>query len=262
MKFLTFLAITAVPCVLAPASAQEFADYGDFLLEFREAPMEGNAEMTARDYEIRELLMDDQALYDLMQDVNEDVKLPKDILVIFGPGTPEASYDTAKDVVYLSYSFVDMTINLFRRNGSFNDDDYWGEVNSKILPVVDETILHEIGHALIDVHQIPLEEWDNEEELADQLAFYIIHDFYDSSDDLMAVALHYRYRANESEPSEYDSEHPADIERHDNYLCWIYGSDRKKFSGFEGQLGELTEECEDRYHTVMQLWDDKPFWQQ
>jgi hypothetical protein len=155
MKFLTFLAIAAVPCVQAPASAQEFVDYGDFVLDFREAPIAGKAEMTDRDAQIREFLMNDQALYELMRDINEDVKLPKDILVIFGPGQPEASYDTAKDVVYLSYSFVDMTTSLFRRNGNFNDDYYSEEMTSKVLPVVDETILHEIGHALIDVYRIP-----------------------------------------------------------------------------------------------------------
>jgi hypothetical protein len=59
---------------------------------------------------------------------------------------------------------------------------------------------------------------------------------------------------------EYDIEHPPDIERHENYLCWIYGSDQKKFSGFENQLGELAEDCEDRYIAVMNEWDGKLFW--
>jgi hypothetical protein len=260
MRISTVLAIVAASCFLARVSPAQDAgepipDLGDFRLVFKDATSE-------KDWEMRAFLMSEQGSLDvLVQDINEDVKLLRDVTITFGPGGPgDASYENG--VVSISYAFVYETIDLFRRNQDFNDEDYWNEVEWKVLPVVDETVLHEIGHALIDVNQIP--KWgENEEVVADQLAFFIVSDFYDSAEDLIAVAAHYQYRHNEADDAAgYSSEHPPDIERHNNYLCWIYGSNPERYAMFGQRLGARAQTCRDEYYSVLDDWDERlePYW--
>ncbi len=186
-----------------------------------------------RDELMRELLERRGEFNRLIDHLNEDVAFNESVTIVFRPGDKnQAFYDEDSRTIVVSYGFVWYIADVFVRNGVIQDD--WGEedFDNLIQPVIDETILHETAHALIHVNQ--LEHSGDKETAADKLVVYIINDFYGAAETALPTSLHYRLLSEEAggpERSDYLAQHPPSLERHDNFVCWIYGSDPEKFAG-------------------------------
>ena len=155
--------------------------------------------------------------------------------------------DTGSANIIIGYSLLLKLKEIFGE-----DDDAW-------YSNVEQTLLHEMGHALIAVNNIPLYPGDgeNEEVVADQLAFFIMSDFYDSENDLEPVVEHYRLRNEEVSSA---SGHIPDRRRADNYLCWIVG----KNPALADRLGDRLQsrDCNSEYSNLRDAWHDRlaPSW--
>jgi len=268
VRIQTLFANAAILCLLAQAtSAQEIADRGDFILDFQPGS-------SAVELEIRTYLMRDGGLDLLIQDVNDEINLLQDVLITFAPGpviaallnleahdTTLAAYKDGR--IYVSYAHVVETMELFAR---FDDFDGSGDqFAERILPNVGETLLHEIGHALIHVNRIAMLPGEDEEVVADQLAFFIVSDFYDAAEDLIPVVNQYRYRQQETENvAAASSPHPPDAARARNYLCWIYGYDPERFGFLTRAIASGVETCEDEYYDLWEAWVERldPSWKE
>jgi hypothetical protein len=110
-------------------------------------------------------------------------------------------------------------------------------------------VLHEIGHALIDINGINPPTQESAETVADQLAFFVMTEFYEDIESLLMVADHYRIRASLSDELHTRSEHLPDHARADAYLCWIDG----KIQSDRGQAGE----CASTYEALLDAWDER-----
>jgi len=245
------------------ASAQDVFDGGDFLLQFAQGSTEEEAILSA-------ILEGDDDLYELISDVNETVKLPTSVPVQFGPGNEgEVYYDPGETRIYISFGFIQDVMQLFRDNGDFDPENPDAEIAAKILPVVYETVLHEMAHALIHLHGIPTH-GQSSEEVADQLVVFIVSDFYGDDETIDAilrpVVSQYIYRSNANRAAEAQpSEHPLDLDRALNYVCWLYGSNPDTFDFLEEMLdegGRSSVGCPDEYLDLMIDWSDRlePYW--
>jgi len=253
--------VLAATLALPPNLAAQ--DGGDFLLQFLEATDEDDAALLG-------VLQADEDLRTVISDVNGTVMLPLNVPIQFGPGHEgEVYYDSNETRIYISFGFIWDVMQLFYDAGDFDLENQDAEVASKILPVVYETVLHEMAHALIDLHDIPTH-GQSGEEVADQLVVFIVSDFYDDDETINAILVpvvnQYIYRNNANRGADAEpSEHPLDLDRALNYVCWLYGSNPDTFDFLGATLeegGRSTDDCPEAYYSLMVDWSDRlaPYW--
>jgi hypothetical protein len=93
-----------------------------------------------------------------------------------------------------------------------------------------EVVLHETGHAVIDLLQIPV--FGREEDAADQLAGFIMLQFgKDVARKLLTGTIFlYREQSKILPQSNFADVHGTDLQRFYNYACMAYGSDPQTFA--------------------------------
>lgn len=119
---------------------------------------------------------------------------------------------------------------------------------------------HELGHALIDVMQMPL--FGQEEDAADVASILLIDQLYEP-DSALDMAYHVsngfwaEALANEEDPLPYWDVHGPDEQRFYNTVCIFYGGDPETRDVFAEDM-ELPEEraeyCEDEYIVAADSW--------
>ena len=177
--------------------------------------------------------------------LNQHIRLPHDVEIITNEcGVANAFYKPNITQIEICYEFIDNIWNLWLL---FNDEtgnlDRIDEFKSS---VVFATLYHEIGHALIDIYNLPIT--GLEENVADQFSALMMIEYVAAKDDsatrqkmLSYIMDYYRYQDqwwNKLCPSyattdeakadcefPYWSQHGTDIQRYYNYACYLYGSD-------------------------------------
>jgi len=248
---------------------QETADWGgEFTVKLVPVP-EGNYDESAVEQSLGYSLTD---LESLLGEINDVIKLSQNVPIYFmhlPNGNAIASYTRGgTEEIFISYAFIVKIVERFSQNDDFDYDEYYPEFKRKIFPNVIHVLLHEIGHALIDVNDMPTFEVQ-EEVLADQLAFFIMSQLFDCEENdseeedcqVELVADHYLYRLDDSprgSASTGQGEHPNATERARDYLCWMHG--RWMFD----ELSSVAEfdDCKSEYDELMSDWDERlaPWW--
>jgi hypothetical protein len=129
-----------------------------------------------------------------------------------------------------------------------------------------DVVMHEAGHALFDVLQIPV--LGREEDAADQVAAYSVLQLPDDQKRRLVIGTAYSYgnalkvrnardlykpRLNVGRHVTFSDEHGTPAQRLFNLLCIAYGSDPKLFADVvaQGYLPkDRAEICQDEYHQV------------
>lgn len=125
------------------------------------------------------------------------------------------------------------------------------------------TYYHELGHALIDVLQLPV--LGREEDAVDALATLLIHDIWEEESatemmrDVSYAWLWSDARSTEEgyEPAYWDT-HSLDLQRHYTQLCLFYGADPEKRAELVEEFempGERAEGCAEEYALAADSWD-------
>jgi Putative metallopeptidase len=174
--------------------------------------------------------------------------LPQPVAMRFEEcGEPNAFYEPAERAILVCFELVDELDQIFAR-----DDDADRAVNDALL----FTILHEAGHALIDVLQLPVA--GREEDAADQLAAIILVD--GTPEGVVAAINGVRglpEDAPELDESALAGEHSLTSQRYYNVLCLIYGSDPDTYIGWaeDGTLPlERAARCPAEYERTLTSW--------
>jgi hypothetical protein len=98
------------------------------------------------------------------------------------------------------------------------------ELGEMILSATLNVFLHELGHGLIDVFDLPVV--TAEEQAADSLAaLMMIMDSREATKMAMTGAYYFKIQSEKASDAPLFDEHPPDAARYYNILCWIYGSD-------------------------------------
>lgn len=125
------------------------------------------------------------------------------------------------------------------------------------------TFYHEMGHALIDVLQIPV--LGKEEDAADTLSVILMHDIWveEAATAILASdALTYALRAGDTtqapDLSAYADVHSLDIQRYYAVVCLFYGAnpEARKQLAIDLELPEdKIDSCPDEYQYARSAWD-------
>lgn len=189
-------------------------------------------------------------------ELNSKLKLPNNITVnITECDEINAFYDRNSNTIIICYEMYEYLTDLF---SSMYDDEQ--TINGSIDGAMEFFFLHELGHALIDVYNIPIT--GMEEDAVDQLATIIL--LQKGNDGISAIAatagffgIHGMSVSNVNDLAFYD-EHSLDLQRFYNILCFAYGSDVNEF-GVLIDLNLLPKEraiqCPDEYSKISKSWN-------
>ncbi len=185
-------------------------------------------------------------------DLNGWLVPPRPITLAFAPcGEANAFYDRPTQRVTMCWELLDALGQVF------GDRETPEERERAILGAASFLLYHELGHALIDVLDLPA--LGREEDSADQLATYILADGTPEGERAAmdgAVALG-RFDADFSDMA-FADEHSLGVQRFYNVACWVYGSDPAGHAHFldAGTLPEeRAERCPAEYDALVRSWE-------
>jgi hypothetical protein len=171
-------------------------------------------------------------------------------------GEPDAFYEDAE--ITICYEFI---YELIKNMPQEKRPSGIAPIDTVIGPVF-EISLHEFGHALFDMLELPV--FGREEDAADQLAAYILLQFGESEARRLIAGTAYAYHIDEMKADpcrsmeDYSQEHGTPAQRFFNVLCIAYGADTKLFADIvsDGYLPKARAEyCEEEYEQVQDAFD-------
>lgn len=227
-------------------------DTGDFLLRLERGKRE--------DEGIREFVKEQEPEV-LVEGLNENFRLPRDIPIVFrslrksDEGDTSPYYDPERPAVHVPYDFVAETVAVFEETGSSEDDAF-----EEAIDTTEFVIYHEIGHALVDVLDLPVT--GREEDAVDGLATAVLTAAVEEGSETVLTAADWfsalsELGGDELGVEQFADEHSLDDQRFFNLLCWVYGSDPDKYADLV-EDGDLPEDralaCPDEYIQNVESW--------
>jgi hypothetical protein len=165
-------------------------------------------------------------IQNIIKKLNHDFIFPVNIKIIFSEGEGPF-YDVKNNTITISYNFIDYLSNLFMK-------DYPDATKEEMMQFAEASTIfflyHELGHALIDVYNIPIV--SNEETAADNLAVILALEYTDDGYNIvMDTAFLFDMidrTIKKYQEDDFWDEHSLDAQRFYNILCLTYGKDPKK----------------------------------
>jgi hypothetical protein len=156
-------------------------------------------------------------LQDIADALNSVVTLPRDVGLRYAEcGEANAYYDADERHILMCIELMENIANTVQ--DQFETEDEAAEAAAGAWLAV---ALHEAGHALVDVLELPVT--GREEDAVDQLAAWILIEA-DDVDSVLGAAASY-YTEDEADDSDFADEHSLNRQRYFNLVCWAYGSD-------------------------------------
>lgn len=169
------------------------------------------------------------SLEDIAEKLSSQIYLPEPVgLTIAECGNANAFYNSQYRLISICYElFGQMTIGIQR---SFNGIASPQEINDAISGGIAFVLLHELGHALVHILDLPL--LGREEDAADQIAAYLILQSSDNiSTSAIAGALWF-FRSGSAlfyTRRHFSDTHSLGQQRQSNLACWAYGKDAIRY---------------------------------
>ncbi len=181
--------------------------------------------------------------------LNSILVLPEQVLIVLTEcGEAEAYYLPESREVWMCHEVLKESRSIWE---GFRPRPTEEAVNLGMSGVFAFLLYHEVGHALIDVLNLPIT--GREEDVADQLATYIL---VESGVERYAVQAG-TFFANLPAEAPFWDEHSLGAQRSYNVMCWMYGYDPVGNSWIvdEGRLPEArAERCPREYEQLRTSW--------
>ena len=182
--------------------------------------------------------------------LNDSLRIPRDIILRTAHcGEPNASYSPDSRRVTLCYELF-----------SALSDRFVLEAGGEYLVsgTVVFALMHELGHALIDVLDLPTT--GREEDAVDQLATVLLLQQGPTGDSLAFGAVGWfasDAHADQLDALQFADDHGFDLQRVYNIVCWIYGRDPRRYPEIveDGWLPEhRRDRCSTEYQRLAESW--------
>ena len=195
-----------------------------------------------------------QALEQVIANLNEKIALPWDIVVSFEDcDTPDAFYAPETRRLTVCYQLIDEYYDLFGRK--IKDKT---KLDDAVRGAVASTFFHELGHGLVDAWKVPIT--GKEEDAVDQLSTLILIKHTRNGEEMaLDGAISFKLYADleKGQKKIYWDEHSLDEQRFYDTICLIYGSNPDKYAYLvkENTLPEERAElCRDDYPKIANSW--------
>lgn len=192
---------------------------------------------------------DSGTLQTLAEVLNGLVVLPRDVGLRFAEcEEANAFYDSEARRVELCLELMQGMAETL--DGQFETEDQTAEALAGAFIAV---VLHEVGHALVDVLEIPVT--GREEDAVDQLSAWMLIEAGDV-DSVLGAAASY-YTDPDLAEEDFAGEHSLDRQRYFNLICWVYGSDPSSHADLIETWGlpqHRADQCEAEYAQLDRSW--------
>jgi Putative metallopeptidase len=242
---LAALGLTA--CIFLPLTAADAAPAQSNSIEVAYVPPKN-----PRHRPIYERLKERRAL-ERLQLLLSPFSLPRKLTVKVEGCDGETDAWYADDAITVCYEYLDyLWENAFKQT-QFTEV---AQIDMMLGPLYD-VFLHEFGHALFDLLDIPL--FGREEDAADQVSAYIMLHFGKPDARRLILGTAYAYKIEAEDPTAkvtmttFADEHGTPAQRFYNLLCIAYGADAELFADLvkKGYLPQKRADgCEDEYEQV------------
>ncbi|MFI6322960.1 DUF4344 domain-containing metallopeptidase [Nonomuraea sp. NPDC050556] len=177
--------------------------------------------------------------------------------------TVNAFYSPDEKSITMCYEMTDYLQDLFAKPEQGEAAPSASEVDDSVAGALNGIYYHELGHALIDLYDLPTT--GKEEDAVDQLsALVMIGNAEDNQDyrDIISTIEAWGRMSQESETGPLDQgvfadEHSLSGQRYYNMMCYLYGSNHNAFLPLVAD-GELpvgrAMRCEDEYNKMARAW--------
>jgi len=160
----------------------------------------------------------------LLNDLNEQFAWPREVVVEFREcGEANAFYEPEGPTVVMCHELVDYLVDVFDPHVQNQ-----ARADRMVIGAVAFMLLHELGHALVDAHSVPIT--GRVEDAVDQLATWLLVTHMRGGGKLALSAAAWFALAQSSDRREemlWD-EHSLDAQRFYNIVCWVYGASPKE----------------------------------
>lgn len=181
-----------------------------------------------KDHQVVKDELRDSAIFEtLVEHLNSFIELPSELkLRLAMLGEENAYYDSEKKEITISYELLKYFSDLVDSQKGMNVD----EKAELFVDLVFFVALHELGHALIDIFDLPIT--GKEEDVADQIASWIILKTFGDDDHRAVLSLmnasewfvaEFDASALKVEDLEFAGSHSLDPQRFYNIIAWAYG---------------------------------------
>ncbi len=187
--------------------------------------------------------------------MNETFSFPRQLDIVFG-GEEGPLYDSDTNQILIPYSFVEEIKSRFAVAKYAETGVSPEEAAQDALM---HTLFHELAHALISLHELPV--LGKEEDAADALAAVLLIECFEEGQEIAISAADLfdleSEEIDEFEEQDFWDEHSLDVQRYYSTLCHVYGSDPEKYAHLkdDGVIGEERAElCIEEYEQVSKGW--------
>lgn len=195
-----------------------------------------------------EILKNGRFLEGLSHALNGLVKVPQRVMLVAATcGGEDAFYDRAQKAIVLCYELIEQVST--RANRELGNGQ---RANDRVAGALLFILFHELGHALIDLHGLPIT--GREEDVADQISLFLLLNSADRSlsfNGLVGgvwyfganVPLFFRRR-------HFADEHSTPLQRQFNFVCWAFGKDPSRFYRLTHVIklpASRAQRCQDEY---------------
>lgn len=203
--------------------------------------------------ESQNILQENRVFENLVDAINNALVLPTDVKVVLAEcGEENAFYVSTEKKILLCYELMGSIAESFSEL-ELSEEDYQTAVGNSILFV----FYHEVGHALIDVLDLPAT--GKEEDVADQFASLILIESGQNNVALDGATWFYlEGMKTDLESLAFWDEHSLDLQRFYNIACLIYGEDPEKYSFLVEQEilpSERADGCQVEYQQIFNSWN-------
>jgi len=227
-------------------SQNSISDVGDFKVIY--------SSTSNPDYLELEKIFKESRLFDeVANGLNDILILPQDIEIVLGEcGETNAFYNPENHQIVMCYELIEELSSSFSNVAESEEELGYAIIHTTLF-----IFYHEMGHALVDVLDIPIT--GKEEDAVDQLSSLILIEA-DEEEAVLDGALWFFLRGEESKIDELAlaDEHALDKQRFYNLVCWIYGKDSAKNTYLieEGYISEeRAERCPQEYSQIFNSWE-------
>jgi hypothetical protein len=239
----------SIPSSFKRTSTGGVRDTGDFVVQYEETGNESYQEMEA-------IFKETRLLEDTVQELNGVFMLPKNVPVVLREcGEVNAFYDPESGEISLCYELVEHYSEIFMADAQTDEEQE--AAGTSIVSATMFTFFHEMGHALIDIYDLPIT--GREEDAVDQLATLILLQGGEEGEDAAIDGANSFVGSEEEEMDElaFWDEHSLDDQRFYNIVCWIYGKDPEGYQYFvddETLPADRAERCPAEYDRMSRSW--------
>ncbi len=192
------------------------------------------------------------ALEEIAATLHQRYSLPHPVEIRFDTCDAVNAYYSPRDTnITFCYELLEFLADIFVPDGQWTE-----EQRANVFGAVQFIMMHEVGHALVDVLDLPIT--GREEDVADQLAVYVLIRGGDKgAQAALAGVSALQPSSRDFDDTQLADEHSLGPVRLYNVMCWIYGSDPAKYSRLVTG-GSLPEEravrCPGEWDRMAKAW--------